>query len=224
MDQFDIELAEASAQRSEVWRDARCGKFTASEIYKLMTDPRSKADKEAGKFSEGAMTYIKTKVAEEMTGLVHQESNAYPLVYGQDMEVNAKEYLRSVKGYEIIEVGFIPFTDHAGGSPDGHIGNDEVLEIKCPFNSANHVEYLTWTKPEDMYDVKPEYYYQIQSNLMFSKRTVGRFISFDPRMPEGKQCFELLIPAHTGIQHNIATRLERAIEEKLKILKLLTNA
>lgn len=221
MDDFDIELAEASEQRSKTWRDARCGKFTASEIYKLMTDPKSKADKEAGNFSVGAMTYIKTKVAEELTNLVHQESNAYPLVYGQDMEVNAKEYLRQVKGYEITEVGFVPFTDHAGGSPDGHIGEDEVLEIKCPFNSANHVEYLTWEKPEDMFDVKPEYYYQIQSNLLFSKRTIGRFVSYDPRMPDSKKCFELIIPAHVGIQHNIASRLEKAIEKKLELLKLL---
>lgn len=222
MDDFDIELAEASEQRSKTWRDARCGKFTASEIYKLMTDPKSKADKEAGNFSVGAMTYIKTKVAEELTNLVHQESNAYPLVYGQDMEVNTKEYLRQVKGYEITEVGFVPFTDHAGGSPDGHIGEDEVLEIKCPFNSANHVEYLTWEKPEDMFDVKPEYYYQIQSNLLFSKRTVGRFVSYDPRMPDSKKCFELIIPAHVGIQHNIASRLEKAIEKKLELLKLLS--
>lgn len=221
MDQFDIELAAASEQRSQAWRDVRCGKFTASEIYKLMTEPRSKTDKEAGKWSEGAMTYIKTKVAEELTNLVHQESNAYPLVYGQDMEVNAKEYLRDVKGYDIKEVGFVPFTDHAGGSPDGHIGEDEVLEIKCPFNSANHVEYLTWKKPEDMFDKKPEYYYQIQSNILFAKRNVGRFVSFDPRMPDQQKCFELIIPAHVGIQHNIATRLEKAIEEKLKILNLL---
>jgi hypothetical protein len=220
MDQFDIELAGASEQRSQVWRDVRCGKFTASEIFKLMTEPQSKADKEAGKWSKGAMTYIKTKIAEELTGLVHQESNAYPLVYGQDMEVNAKEYLREVKGYDIKEVGFVAFTDHAGGSPDGHIGEDEVLEIKCPFNSANHVEYMMWKKDEDMFDSKPEYYYQIQSNLLFAKRSLGRFVSFDPRMPDKHKCFELLIPAHVGIQQRIADKLEKAIEEKLKYLKL----
>lgn len=222
MDQFDKELAEASEQRSQVWRDARCGKFTASEIYKLMTDPRSKAAKEAGLWSEGAMTYIQTKVAEELTGLVHQDSNAYPLVYGQEMEVNAKEYLRDVKGYKIIEVGFVPFTDHAGGSPDGHIGENEVLEIKCPFNSANHVEYLTWKTPLDMLDSKPEYYYQIQSNLLFAKRTIGRFVSYDPRMPDNRVCFELLIPADIEVQANIAVRLERAIKTKLELVKLLS--
>jgi hypothetical protein len=223
MDQFDIELAEASEQRSQIWRDARCGKFTASEIYKLMTEPRNKADKEAGKFSQGAMTYIKTKVAEELTGLVHQDSNAYPLVYGQDMEVNAKEYLREVKGYDIKEVGFVAFTDHAGGSPDGHIGEDEVLEIKCPFNSANHVEYLMMKTPEDLYDFKPEYYYQIQANVLFAKRKQGRFVSFDPRMPDKHKLYELIIPAHVGIQHNIAERLGKAIEEKLKIINLLNG-
>lgn len=223
MDQFDIELANASEQRSQVWRDARCGKFTASELFKLMTEPRSKADKEAGKFSVGAMTYIKTKVAEELTGLVHQESNAYPLVYGQDMEVNAKEYLRNIKGYDIKEVGFVPFTDHAGGSPDGHIGDDEVLEIKCPFNSANHIEYLTWKTPEDMLDVKPEYFYQIHANMFFAKRTVGRFVSFDPRMPDKHKCFELLIHSDISIKQMIADKLERAIEEKLRIIKLLNG-
>jgi len=142
MDAFEEELAEAATQRSDAWRDVRAGRFTASEIFKLMGDPRSKEARAAGEWSETATTYILTKVAEELTGQVHQASNAFPLVYGTDMEPQAKEYFTTVTGKEIKFAGFKLFTDHSGGSPDGYVDDDAILEIKCPFNSANQINYL----------------------------------------------------------------------------------
>jgi len=213
MDDFERELLEAQEQRSQAWRDARCGKFTASEIWKLMVNPRGKKD-----WSDTALTYIKTKVAEEITGLVHQASPAYPLVWGEEQEPFAKEFLKIKYGYEITKAGFLAFTDHSGGTPDGYI-DGKVLEIKCPYNSANHIEYMMLETAEVLLDFKPENYYQCQANMLFAKKDKCLLVSYDGRFPDDKIIKRLEFYANPEIQNLILQRLEGAIEMKLELLK-----
>jgi len=217
MDDFTKELLEAQEQRSQGWRDARAGKFTASEIWKLMTNPRTKSKD----WSETAITYIETKVGEEITGLVHQESNAYPLVWGEEQEPIAKEVFKIKKGIEIKRAGFVPFTDHSGGTPDGYINDDIVVEIKCPYNSATFVSYLQLNSMEDVHDNFPKIFWQLQANMVFSKREKGLFIAYDPRFPDDRQIKTIEFERHEVAQMELLDRLERAIEKKLELLKLL---
>lgn len=222
MDEFDLALLEASEQRDEVWRDARCGKFTASEIWKLMGDPRSKADKEAGNWSDTALTYIHTKVAEDLTGQMRQNSNAYPLVWGEEQEPLAKQVLENKKGLKVTKCSFIPFTDHSGGSPDGLIGENAILEIKCPYNSANQIEYLLVKDVNDIKKVWPEYYWQCQMNMLFAKRTHCYFVTYDPRFTNEKHVLRVIeFDANPEDQNICLLRIEKAIETKLEILNSL---
>ena len=48
---------------TDAWHAARSGKFTPSELYRLMTEPKNKQEK----ISEGAKTYVKEKIAETLT-------------------------------------------------------------------------------------------------------------------------------------------------------------
>lgn len=216
MDDFDKALIEAQEQRSNAWRDARCGKFTASEIWKLMTNPRSKSEA----WSQMAMTYINTKVAEEITGYIHQSSPAYPLVYGEEQEPIAKQVLQNKFGYKIERAGFVAFTDHSGGTPDGYI-DGKLLEIKCPYNPSNHIEYLMLETAEDLLDFKPENYYQCMANMLFSKKESCLLVSYDGRFPEEKQIKVLEFNADPEVQNTILQRLEGAIELKLQLVKKL---
>lgn len=221
MDQFERELIEAQEQRSQGWRDARAGKFTGSEVWKLLTDPRSKAAKEAGEWSETAMTYIKTKVAEELTGLVHETGPAYPVVWGEEQEEHAKAFFETVTGKTIKKAGFIAFTEHSGVTPDGYV-DESVCEIKCPYNSTNHVEYLTWRSYHDIRESKPEYWYQMQTEMMFAKKNSGLFISFDPRMIKDEHKLKILeVFPVVEDQQLILERIERAIKTKIQIISSL---
>lgn len=215
LDDFQKELIEVQEQRSQPWRDARAGKFTASEMWKLMTSPRSKN----AEFSETALTYIMTKVAEEVTGRVHESGPAYPLVWGEEQEPIAKQYITDKLGIEIKPAGFVIRNAHSGGTPDGYIGEDEILEIKCPFNSANHVEYLLLKTPEDLLDFKKENFYQVHTNMLFCNRPKSRLISYDGRFPESQQLAILNVPADSQVQAAIIERLDKAIQKKLEILK-----
>lgn len=227
MDAFDIELAEASGQRSQAWRDVRAGKFTASEMWKLMGEPRSKAAKEAGGWSDEASTYINTKVAEEITGHCDQARSA-AIEWGEDLEPVAKEHFTVVTGMQVKYLGFKMFNPHAGGSPDGFVDDPEfmeiksLIEIKCPYNSGNQVEYLKLFMGNQIKEDYPKFWWQMQANMLFNSMGKCYFVTFDPRFPEKQKMKIVEVYADLDDQNKMVKKLMLAIEEKLRIIKLLT--
>jgi hypothetical protein len=225
-DEFFDDLVEGNAikhvpQNTEEWERIRIGRFTSSEMYKLLTNPKTKEAKEAGKLSETALTYINVKVAETITGQKKQDSYAFPLVYGKQTEPEAIEYFCQVTGFIHEPVGFIVFGDHAGGSPDGIINGTDILEIKCPYAVETHIDYLMLTDQWDLKRLNPQYYYQCQSNLLFSDKALCHFASYDPRYPEGKKMAIIQVKPDNEAFERITEVLPKAIEEKLKLIKLL---
>jgi hypothetical protein len=166
----------------DAWTKARLGKFTASEIHKLMKSGRSSY------FGQGALTYIKSKVAEIITGERTPDASSNAIEYGRSMEPEAFEVFKGLRPdldpqhFGIAVPQFFPFGDFAGGSPDGVTNDNGIIEIKCPYNSTNHIEHLLLNSSKDLLEVCPEYYYQIQSNLLFSDSSHCYFISYDPRV------------------------------------------
>lgn len=221
LDAFDIELAEASGQRTKIWRDVRAGKFTASEIWKLMGEPQSKTAKEAGDWSDQATTYINEKVAEELTGFIHDSPTAASLEWGTDLEPVAKKHFSALTGREVFEAGFKVYNAHAGGSIDGDV-DGPIIEIKCPYNSGNHVEYMKLTKGIELRTEFPKIWFQIQSNLLFNGNPMCYFVSFDPRFPEKYKMKIVEVHAHREDQEKIAARIQKAINSKLELIKKIT--
>lgn len=230
-------------QGSDQWEQIRAGRFTSSEIWKIMkfgyrpmTDVELKARPKTGKGSatkhvidkskmgEKGMTYITQKVAEVLTGKPKPSAYAYPLVYGKETEPEAVEYFQKVTGLECEEVGFQTWGDHAGGSPDRLIGETEGLEIKCPFQSENQIGYLMLT---DWYDLKanyPEYYWQCVSLMLFTDRKRWHFCTYDPRMIEDKHKLTHMVIELEKIEEDIdllVGGIENAVRLKLEMLQTL---
>lgn len=244
MDQFEVELAQASEQGSKLWTDVRAGRFTSSEMYKLMlsgtremTPAELAARPKTGKGSKSKFiedpncindqtrTYIYTKVAETLTGQAAEQVNSQPTRWGDDMEPFAAEYFKEKTGLDYEIISFVPFGDHAGGSPDRVIkGTREILEIKCPFNSANQIHYLMLTDQWDLKREFPEYYWQCMANMLFYDSPIAHFVTYDHRMIEEKdKMFYLPIKPISEDMDRIAIKLEAAIKEKLIILDMLRN-
>jgi len=226
-DDFFNDLVEGNVlkhvpQNTEEWERVRIGRFTSSEMYKLLTPPKAKVDKEAGNLSETALTYISVKVAETITGQKKQDSYAFPLVYGKQTEPEAIEYFCKVTGFEHEPIGFIVFGDHAGGSPDGIINGTEILEMKCPYAVETHIDYLMMVDQWDLKRYNPGYYYQCQSNLLFSDKSLCHFASYDPRYPEKQRLVRIPVKPDNDAFDRITNILPKAIEEKLKMISLLT--
>lgn len=242
MDALDKALAEMSEQGSGMWHDVRAGRFTASEIWKLMesgsrlmTEAELKARPKSGpgsksKYIEDAsclsnttQTYIRTKVAETLTGHAAEPVFSRATEYGDEMEPFAAQYFTERTGMEFEIVSFVPYTDHAGGSPDRKIkGKNELLEIKCPYNSANQVDYLMLTDQWDLKREYPEYYWQCMANMLFFGAELCHFITYDPRMIEEKHKMAYIkIKPIEEDQQLIITKLGTAVKEKLALLNLL---
>lgn len=209
-------------QGTEEWDRMRIGRFTSSEMHKLMGDPKGVADKATGNLSEAAMTYVHQKVAETMTKQIKASSYAFPLVYGKDMEENGRRAFCEQTGFIWDEIGFVSFGEHAGGSPDGIINETDILEVKCPSSIDTHINYLLLTDQWDLKREKSEYYWQCMSNLLFTKKDKCHFVSYDPRYPEEKQLVHVEIKPISEDFQRIIDKLGKAVEEKLKLLKLLS--
>jgi len=115
-----------NVQRSDEWHEQRRGKFTASEIVKLLG---VKGLGETGK------NYAFDKAVEQLYGEMEESFISYDMQRGIDLEPLAFAKFKEIKELEFIEVlncGFFEYENEAGASPDGLVGNDAILEIKCP--------------------------------------------------------------------------------------------
>lgn len=214
----------------ESWEKMRKGKFTASEIWKLFTEPLRKADKENGQLSDTAKSYIKQKVAESLTGYKYSFTNRY-VEWGNEHEPEAAfEVKQRHQDFKYVSEQFFPYTDYSGGSPDGWIeSKNMVVEIKCPENPENHIEYCMM---RSLLETKKEYYYQIQFNMLilakhFDKDFMdmrGLFVSYHPlfESPFPKYKEYVILP-DANFEEQLVSKLIKANEYYNLILKELTD-
>lgn len=165
-------------QNTPEWHNDRLFHFTSSELYKLMTKPKT------GDVSKVAEGYIFDKLAEDLTNgtcLDYNELNTKEVRWGHYYESEARIAYEDRTGRTVDLCGFIEWSSTFGGSPDGLVGDDGIIEIKCPYNSAVHAKYLLLETSSELHGAKPEYYAQIQGNLLVTGRVWCDFISYDPR-------------------------------------------
>ena len=149
------------------WERAKLGKFSASEIDDLFTEPRTNEEKKAGALSVSAQKYINKKATEIITGTIRQMEGINAIDWGKHYEPKAIDKVRNV--YPNIEYygkhnpAFFHYTDFSGCSPDA---TDEDLylyiEAKCPENPENHTIYGGLRNGADLKKVNRTYYHQIQ--------------------------------------------------------------
>lgn len=172
-------------QKTEFWNSERLGRFTASEIWKLLGEPKSKADKDAGNLSQTALTYILDKIGEKKAGY-SPEFDSFATAYGNEQEPIAREKYENANGVSVTEKGFVVHPDFAwlGGSPDGVVENEikGIIEIKCPFVFHNHYEHCMIDSVEYFKANFKEYYFQCQLNMILNDASYCDFISYDGRL------------------------------------------
>lgn len=163
-------------QGSPEWFAQRLGRITASNFGALMTLPRSKKDREAGLISETARTYLIKKVSEVLTGM-SKEFTTQSMEWGSETEDEARKIYELENMVEVKQIGFAILESNpiVGGSPDGLVGDDGIIEIKCP-DSNTFTGYLLGDS------IVKGYMAQIQGNLWILDRSWCDFIVYDPRV------------------------------------------
>jgi putative phage-type endonuclease len=164
-------------QGSTEWLQQRCGKVTASRIADLMA--RTKTG-----FAATRLNYRAQLIAERLTGTVAPSFTNAAMIHGTETEPEARRAYEFFVDRDVQQVGFVPHPEieMCGASPDGLVGDDGLLELKCP-NTATHIETL-------LSGVIPDKYVK---QMMFQMACTGRdwcdFASYDNRLPERMRLF-----------------------------------
>lgn len=199
------------AQRSEEWQNIRLGKFTATDFGKLMPTPKQGPED----FNATQMAIIYRVAAERLTGLKKgSDWGSAPKDFGVETEDEARISFILETGLDVQEVGFVEYSEWVGCSPDGLIGYDEGLEIKCP-NSDTHLRYLN--RPEDLLD---DYRYQCVGGLLCTGRKRWHLYSYDPRFEsERMRSVHVIIDRSEPEICLLENRLLEAIDKVEELLK-----
>lgn len=210
-----------SLQNTAQWYNDRLFHFTSSELYKLLTKPKS------GDISKTAEGYIFDKLAEELTGgtcLDYNELNTKEIRWGNHYEADARALYEERTGRQVELCGFIEWSPVFGGSPDGLVGDDGGIEIKCPYSSAIHARYLLLQTPGELLKCRPEYYAQIQGNLLVTGRAWMDFVSYDPRVQNPALALKVLrIPRDEEFIDRIRETLHQAEQFKEQVMERLAE-
>lgn len=164
-------------QGTDAWRMERLGKATASRIADIIAKTKTG-------WGASRKNYLAELVAERLTGVPAEGYQNAAMIWGTQTEPQARAAYQFFKDLEVVEVGFVPhpLIKMAGASPDGYVGADGLIEIKCP-NTATHIETIL-TK-----EIAGKYITQMQFQLACTDRQWCDFVSFDPRMPEHLKLF-----------------------------------
>lgn len=165
-------------QGTQEWLLERCGKVTASRIADLMATRRD------GQPSSDRLNYRAQLVAERLTGCVAQSFTNAAMIHGTETEPEARRAYEFFVDRDVQQVGFTPHPaiEMAGASPDGLVGDDGLLELKCP-NTATHLDTLITGRIPD------KYHKQMQFQMACTGREWCDFASYDNRMPERMRLF-----------------------------------
>lgn len=161
-------------QRSEEWLKARLGIPTASRFNDIVALTRNG-------YSTQRKNYCAELVIQRLTQQIPEHYENAAMAWGTETEPVARLQYELLTGKEVEETGLWLLNDlDAGASPDGFVGKDGLLEIKCP-NTATHLETLRTGNLPNWYKA------QVQGQMWVTDRKWCDFVSFDPRLPENAQ-------------------------------------
>lgn len=216
---------EQQLQRSEAWDQVRKYKFTSSRIHALITEPKTKEARERGDLSETAKSYILEKITQEINGFI-PEFTSKETEWGILTEENAKLWYHINTGIAISDVMFCEYNEFYGGSPDCAVFDSSLsqpgeegiingaLEVKCPYNSNNHLKHCLIDSGDYFKSKHSEYYWQCVSHMITLKVDFCDFVSFDPRIDHEIGFFRFRLYKNEQDAELLLSKLDSAVAYK----------
>ena len=164
-------------QGTDEWFAIRCGKVTASRVADVIATTKSG-------YSASRANYEAQLICEILTGKPAESYSNAAMAWGTETEPLARAQYELKTGEMVNQVGFVvhPMIEQAGASPDGLVGSEGLIEIKCP-NTSTHLDTLLSQK------VPSKYIVQMTWQMVCTGRKWCDFVSYDPRLPENLQLF-----------------------------------
>jgi putative phage-type endonuclease len=188
-------------QQSPEWFAFRCGRPSSSNFSKIVTTK--------GERSKSAKEYLYKLAGEKVTGEKEQGHTSEAMQYGIDTEDEARAVYELISGLEVLEVGTCTDdNERYCSSPDGMIGEDGLLEIKCP-KPNTHVKYLLDDK------LPTTYFQQVQGQLWVTGRDWCDFFSYC----KGMKPFIVRVFPDKDFHEKLETELNKFCDELDEIVK-----
>jgi putative phage-type endonuclease len=164
-------------QGTPEWKAQRCGKHTASRTGDVIARTKSG-------WGSSRANYAAQLIVERLTGEVAESFTNSSMAWGTATEPEARLHYADMVIEPVEEIGFVehPRIAMSGASPDGLVGSNGLVELKCP-ESKTHIETLLGGSIPDKYQV------QMLWQMACCERDYCDFVSYDPRMPEKMRMF-----------------------------------
>lgn len=188
-------------QGTEAWHQLRLGKVTASRVADILAQTRTGP-------SASRQNYLIELALQRSTGTIEPSYTNAAMEWGTQTEPQARVAYEVETGNFVDQVAFIdhPTIANFGCSPDGLIGDDGLIEIKC-CNSSTHWEYFKKKAPPQKYIT------QMQTQMAVTGRKWCDFVSFDPRMPQRSQLLIVRLPRNEEFIEKIEKEVIKFLEE-----------
>ncbi|PIF44333.1 YqaJ-like recombinase protein [Chryseobacterium sp. 52] len=215
------QMSDAEIKREE-WFKSRLGKFTSSELGRLMT-----YEDKINELPKGALTYIEEKALEILTdGRCIKKFSNDSMDRGNEKELEGIAAFEEKYGVKCIATGsdqqFIQLCSYFGGTPDGLIGEEDIAEVKCPDSKTHLFRIKNIKSEEDFKKHEKDIYCQIQGNLLSTGRKRCYFIDYDDRFTNKElHLFVIEILRNEGYIEKAKIRLSLAEKHKQQLLNTI---
>lgn len=188
-------------QDSPEWHQARLGKLTASRFSDAVAQTRTG-------WGASRARYQGELISERLTGKSWPRFQSQEMQQGKEREPVARAGYEFRRQVEVVEVGFIehPHIMMTGCSPDGLVGDDGLIEIKCP-SVHTHLATLRGTP------IAAEYLAQCHWQMICCQRSWCDFISYCPDLPTRMQMFRQRLHASDTIKEKMETEAVQFLYE-----------
>ena len=203
-----------SEQQTPEWFQNRIGKVTASRVADLMAKTKSG-------YSASRDNYMAQLVCELVTGQREESFSSAAMAWGNEQEPFARAAYEAKTNVLVDEVGFIlhPTIEGCGASPDGLVGDDGLVEIKCPNTNTALEAWLKWA--DDKNPVASKYNVQMQMQMACTGRKWCDYVIYDPRMPEKAQLLVVRVDRDDAFIAEMEAEIVKFIDElNAKVVKL----
>jgi len=188
-------------QGTPEWHQLRLGKVTASRVADILAKTKSGPSASRG-------NYLIELALQRVTKTIQESYQNEAMQWGTQTEPQARVAYEVKTGNFVDQIAFVdhPTIVGFGCSPDGLVGNDGLIEIKCP-NSATHWGYIKDNAPSNKYII------QMQAQMAVTGAKWCDFVSFDPRMPERSQLLVVHVPKDPEFILFMETEIKQFLSE-----------
>lgn len=186
-------------QGSNEWLALRLGLPTCSDLSKIVTS--------TGEISKQLNDYAKDLASDMLLDQIEEGFKSQWMDRGNDLEDEARKAYEEYSFNVVEQVSFIKHSEKLGYSPDGWIGEDGLIEIKCP-KKIHHFDYLINKKLPTKY--KP----QVQGALFASGRKWCDFISYNPNVRKPYDLFVVRVFPDKDYFKSLDIALDKVIEKR----------